>query len=435
MKIPALILKQLYTFGSLESGPSGLTFAIKNRLSDATLTGISELKINDTPLDLGQLRFDLGDGEMRRATELSPDAALPFPLHTSLQVHVEDHSLPAGKHEILLVFNTKPFGRLELAVEDAISDHEPERPSVPYTKQRHRGPDTVNVHRRQHFVKEITGVELEHVSSFSFDAQTTRGNIENFTGVSQVPLGFAGPLQVNGEHARGEFIIPLATTEGTLVASYNRGIKCLNRSRRGDLHRRRRPHAARAGLRVRFGARGARVQGAGSTSTSNQIREAAEATSSVAKLTYIDTFLSNKLRLPALQLHAPATRRGRTWSAARPSPPAAGSSSAWTTCASSTSSPTWPRTRRPRRSTSCAPGASGSPPRRRSRADVLVEQHARRAGEPGLPLQRGQRRGVSLRRQQQRLPLAERDHGDVHRHGQDVANVAESVGGHRPRRD
>jgi hydroxymethylglutaryl-CoA reductase (NADPH) len=40
-----------------------------------------------------------------------------------------------------------------------------------------------------------------------------------------VPIGLAGPLLVNGEHAQGEFFIPLATTEGTLVASYSRGMK------------------------------------------------------------------------------------------------------------------------------------------------------------------------------------------------------------------
>ncbi len=39
-----------------------------------------------------------------------------------------------------------------------------------------------------------------------------------------------GPLKVNGEFADGEFLIPLATTEGTLIASYNRGIKVLNLS-------------------------------------------------------------------------------------------------------------------------------------------------------------------------------------------------------------
>ena len=72
---------------------------------------------------------------------------------------------------------------------------------------------------RQRFVAEYAGVTLEHVKHFSIDPITTLGNIESFTGVAQVPLAFAGPLRVNGEHAKGEFLVPLATTEGSLVAS------------------------------------------------------------------------------------------------------------------------------------------------------------------------------------------------------------------------
>src|SRR6202022_4805594 len=61
-----------------------------------------------------------------------------------------------------------------------------------------------------------------------FDPDRLRGNVENFAGVAQVPIGIAGPLRINGEHARGEFYVPLATTEGTLVASYNRGVRLLS---------------------------------------------------------------------------------------------------------------------------------------------------------------------------------------------------------------
>ncbi len=53
------------------------------------------------------------------------------------------------------------------------------------------------------------------------------GNVEHFIGAAQVPIGLAGPLRVNGEHAQGDFYVPLATAEGTLVASYNRGMKLL----------------------------------------------------------------------------------------------------------------------------------------------------------------------------------------------------------------
>jgi hydroxymethylglutaryl-CoA reductase (NADPH) len=81
---------------------------------------------------------------------------------------------------------------------------------------------------RRRFVQDATGESLEHVKQYSFDPATLPGNIEHFTGVAQVPIGIAGPLLVNGEHAKGEFFVPLATTEGTLVASYNRGMKLLH---------------------------------------------------------------------------------------------------------------------------------------------------------------------------------------------------------------
>ena len=83
---------------------------------------------------------------------------------------------------------------------------------------------------RREFAGEQTGAALDHVSQFSFEPAAVQGNIENFIGVAQVPLGLAGPLLVNGEHAKGEFFVPLATTEGTLVASYNRGMKLLHAS-------------------------------------------------------------------------------------------------------------------------------------------------------------------------------------------------------------
>jgi hydroxymethylglutaryl-CoA reductase (NADPH) len=61
------------------------------------------------------------------------------------------------------------------------------------------------------------------------DAQTSQQmeryqcNIENFIGTVKVPLGVAGPLRINGKFASGDYFVPLATTEATLVASYHRG--------------------------------------------------------------------------------------------------------------------------------------------------------------------------------------------------------------------
>jgi hydroxymethylglutaryl-CoA reductase (NADPH) len=81
--------------------------------------------------------------------------------------------------------------------------------------------------RRMGFIGDATGARLEHVGRYSLDPAGLAGNIENFVGMAQVPIGIAGPLLVNGEDAQGEFYVPLATTEGTLVASYNRGMKLL----------------------------------------------------------------------------------------------------------------------------------------------------------------------------------------------------------------
>jgi len=56
------------------------------------------------------------------------------------------------------------------------------------------------------------------------------GNIENYIGMARVPVGLAGPLKMRGEYAKGEYHIPLATTEGALVASFTRGMKAISLS-------------------------------------------------------------------------------------------------------------------------------------------------------------------------------------------------------------
>src|SRR6185436_18430322 len=129
-------------------------------------------------------------------------------------------------HDIKLVFDARPFGKLKLTVQDAIAEALPVGKKIPRDANDDYCPEAIR--SRQAFVEEFGGVPLDHVKRFSFDPHLLKGNVEHFTGVAQVPIGFAGPLTVNGEHAQGDFIIPMATTEGTLVASYIRGIALLN---------------------------------------------------------------------------------------------------------------------------------------------------------------------------------------------------------------
>jgi hydroxymethylglutaryl-CoA reductase (NADPH) len=84
--------------------------------------------------------------------------------------------------------------------------------------------------RRRGWVEETTGCRLDHVGRSTLPAASLRGNVENPVGAAQVPLGVAGPLRVLGEHAEGTFYVPLATTEGAVVRSHERGMVALTRS-------------------------------------------------------------------------------------------------------------------------------------------------------------------------------------------------------------
>ena len=72
MFIPSLLLKQLYTFGSLENGPDGVQFALKNRLSDASFTGLSGVKINGSSIALDLVTLDFGGGIILKPDQVSP---------------------------------------------------------------------------------------------------------------------------------------------------------------------------------------------------------------------------------------------------------------------------------------------------------------------------------------------------------------------------
>lgn len=93
-----------------------------------------------------------------------------------------------------------------------------------------QGYERAHVERRRAWVEQKTESELRHVAAYSIPSEEMRGNIENPIGAVQMPLGVAGPLVVNGLHARGTFYVPLATTEGALVRSYERGMAALARA-------------------------------------------------------------------------------------------------------------------------------------------------------------------------------------------------------------
>ena len=95
------------------------------------------------------------------------------------------------------------------------------------TGLKNRGRTHADVDDRRKAVEEYSGAKLERISKFCFDPEEASKNIENMIGAIQIPVGFAGPVCINGEYAQGEFLVPMATTEGALVASVSRGMSVI----------------------------------------------------------------------------------------------------------------------------------------------------------------------------------------------------------------
>ena len=76
---------------------------------------------------------------------------------------------------------------------------------------------------RRRLVAERSGADLDPLGEYAFDAADAEPNVDNMIGGVQVPLGVAGPVTVDGGALSGERYLPMATTEGALVASINRG--------------------------------------------------------------------------------------------------------------------------------------------------------------------------------------------------------------------
>ncbi len=289
--IPKLLLKQLYSRGSLQNTASGVRFSIKNRLKDNRLVGIDGVKVAGQFFGPNEIVLDLGNNQTVKASQIDKIHFVDFPLRRSIDIIVPSKPLHEGKYEIVVIFVSEPFGKLEFSVEDAVKKESLTRVKIPRDGADDYQPDIIKT--RQQFISEFSGFQPKHLTSYSFDPHILQGNCEQFVGVAQIPIGLAGPILINGEHAKGEFIIPLATTEGTLVASYNRGIKVLNEC--GGVKCTVMDDAMqRAPVFVFEDARASRHFVAWVKEHEKEIGAQAEATSSIAKLKYIDILTAGK---------------------------------------------------------------------------------------------------------------------------------------------
>lgn len=132
-------------------------------------------------------------------------------------------SLEKAKKLIALFSKLVPFESvLDMVVQDNASDKK-DISKIPEPISW----SSLSMTKRQAYLKERTGVQLPYLSGEKLlsDTEIFKGNIEQQIGFTQVPTGIIGPLLVKGTMAQGNFYVPLATTEGALVASYNRGAR------------------------------------------------------------------------------------------------------------------------------------------------------------------------------------------------------------------
>lgn len=144
---------------------------------------------------------------------------------------------------------------------------------------------------RREALSRLSEGPLDSIGHHSFDVGlASRRNCENLIGVAQVPMGIVGPVEVHGDYVDEEVFVPLATTEGALIASTNRGCAALRRV--GGA----RVHVEDVGM-----TRAPVFQTSGVDETrgfvqwiadhEQEIREAAEATSRYLRLTEIKPFV------------------------------------------------------------------------------------------------------------------------------------------------
>ena len=84
--------------------------------------------------------------------------------------------------------------------------------------------DCKTVEERSHFLQNKLSIPLDYIQKAAVDSDELV-HCENRIGSISIPLGIAGPLRIKGEKVKGEYYIPLATTEGALIASVSRGAK------------------------------------------------------------------------------------------------------------------------------------------------------------------------------------------------------------------
>jgi hydroxymethylglutaryl-CoA reductase (NADPH) len=158
-----------------------------------------------------------------------------------------------------------------------------------YELEDHADAETAAAARR-HLLEQEIGVDLDAIADYTFDADGVDANVENLLGGAQLPMGVAGPVPVDGGAADGEYYLPMATTEGALVASVNRGLSAI-RAAGGSTARVTSSGMTRAPVFRVDGIAAAERVVEWVRDNEGALREAAESTTSHGELTAVDPYV------------------------------------------------------------------------------------------------------------------------------------------------
>jgi NADP-dependent 3-hydroxy-3-methylglutaryl-CoA reductase len=185
---------------------------------------------------------------LERAARRAPAHGEPFP---DSQLFMQNgDALPLGRLTVQRHATFKRWGTLTLVTDDRETqavlwrvmmelspegelNNRPEADAVPHhlprVPRRAHYTEEARVQRLE-WLREQTRVPLAPLQHTRLSADRLTGNLENFVGAVEVPVGIAGPLVIHGRQAQGLFYAPMATTEGALVASVTRGAFALSHS-------------------------------------------------------------------------------------------------------------------------------------------------------------------------------------------------------------
>lgn len=98
-----------------------------------------------------------------------------------------------------------------------------------YLKKYRKDYTETGIKKKNKFIGKIIEEDITSIPKIN-NPESYQGNIENLIGISNIPIGLAGPIDIQGQHANGSFFVPMSTTEGALASTYDLGIKLTNAS-------------------------------------------------------------------------------------------------------------------------------------------------------------------------------------------------------------